>query len=89
MVRVTFDINDPAVAPVAGVDNEPAPHGAITADARGLLGIPGFQHTGMGLDGFKVKPETAYGNPGCRGTRNFDKVPSIEFHLKMPPWLKN
>jgi hypothetical protein len=88
MVRVPFDIDDPAVSPVAGVDNEPAPNGAITADAGGLLGIPGFQHAGMGLDRFKVKPETADGNPGGRGTGNFDKVSSIEFHLNMPPWLR-
>ena len=35
----------------------------------------------MGLDRFKVKPETADGDPGGRGPGNFDKVSSIEFHL--------
>jgi hypothetical protein len=80
VVRITFDINDPAVSSLAGVNDGPASHGAVAAYRRGLFGILRFEHLGACFDRFQIKAQSAHGHAGGCRAGNLDELPSIDFH---------
>jgi hypothetical protein len=84
MIRVSFDVDDPAVPALTGVNDGATPHGTIAADRGGFPGILCLQMTGMGFDRLQVKAQTADSNAGSSHSGNFHKLSSIEFHKNLP-----
>jgi hypothetical protein len=65
VIGVAFDVDDPAVAPFAGVDDGAAAHRTIAADGGGFLGILGLQHLAWALTGFRSKPNPPTARPAA------------------------
>jgi hypothetical protein len=53
---------------------------AITADRSGFLGIPGFEHLGVGFNRTQIKSQATDGKTGSRSTGDLDKFPSVYLH---------
>ena len=66
MIRITFYVYDPAIAFLAGVHNGAAAYCTITADRGGFLGVPCFEHLGVGFNRAQIKSQATDGYTGSR-----------------------